>query len=557
MKMPVVVKICHTGWQIVVFKPGVFSISLPRLTPFCVRRARLERWLAVHANVPVRLVIAPAGSGKTTLLLKYASGDYGSVKYCSLPRDCSPSVLRERIAAMLDLPSAATSCEALVDGMLRNDAQSVELILDDIDRASADALVELCRVVQCSPEHVTFVFAGCSRESIDVKRWVAEGLAVLCDARRLAFDYDDITMLADICGVPYTELDARRLLDDTDGWAVATSNAVRAAAADSRSLHNAYQLWRSESGSVFDEFVHAELERASTEDRTLVQELLAGATCSDTARLRQLESRGLFIFDVGEIPRLYRALRSPRQPRRQAEAAPTAPQMHVRMFRTFDAQIDGHAIPWIRRREQQILKYLLLKPNGNASRSELASIFWPEADRHQATQSLRTACSNIRKAFASVVGYGSVDLYFHTHPEMHVDLSNVVCDVRRFLAHADDGDAAHRRGDHTTAASHYRAADELYTGRLLEFESQEAWYAPHAQALHDRHLLALERLSEEAARREDTASTLRYAQRLLESVPEHPSAHRLIAKLRLSASATAALQHQRAGSPAFAAANVR
>lgn len=511
-----------------VFKPGVFSISLPRLTPFCVRRARLERWLAVHAHVPVRLVIAPAGSGKTTLLLKYASGVYGSVKYCSLPRDCPPSALRERLAAMLDLPNAAGSYEALVDGMLRNDAQAVELIVDDIDRASPEALVELCRIVQGSPEHVTFVFAGCSRESIDVKRWVAEGLAVLCDARRLAFDYDDITMLADICGVPYTETDVRRLLDDTDGWAVATSNAVRAAAADSRTLRDAYRLWRSENGNVFDEFVHAELERASAEDRTLVQELLAGATCSDVARLRQLESRGLFIFDVGEIPRLYRALRSARQRRHAgAEVAPPAPQMHVRMFRTFEATIDGHPIPWLRRREQQIVKYLLLKPNGSATRTELASIFWPEADRHQATQSLRTACSNIRKAFASVVGYGSVDRYFHTHPEMHVDLSNVVCDVRRFLAHAIDGDSAYQRGDNATAASHYRAADDLYTGRLLEFEPQEPWYASHAQAIAERHVLALERLSEDAARRDDANGARSYAQRLLESEPEHALALRL------------------------------
>ena len=499
-------------------------------------------------------MIAPAGSGKTTLLLKYAAGDYGTVKYCSLPADCSPSTLRERFAAMLELPSSAGSYEALVDGMLRNDATPVELIVDDIDRASADALFELCRIVQGSPDHITFVFAGCSRESLDVKRWVAEGLAVLCDARRLAFDYDDITMLADICAVPYTDLDVRRLLDDTDGWAVAASNAIRAAAADSRSLHGAYQIWRNESGNVFDDFVRAELEHAAHEDRTLITELLAGSTCSDVARLRQLESRGLFVFDTGEMPRLYRALRPQATRRTQTEASRSTPQMHVRMFRTFEAQIDGHSIPWIRRREQQIVKYLLLKPTGSATRTELASIFWPDADRHQATQSLRTACSNIRKAFASVVGYGSVDLYFRTHPEMHIDVSNVVCDVRRFLAHATDGDRTYERGDRTAAASHYRAADEIYTGRLLEFESQEAWYAANAQTLHERHITALERLSEEAVQRADALAAVGYAQRVLELEPEHSMALRVVAKAHLSASATAVLQNQRKPETKLAAA---
>jgi DNA-binding SARP family transcriptional activator len=495
--------------------------------------------------VPVRLLIAPAGSGKTTLLLKYASGDRGNVRYCTLPQACTPQGLRDRLAAMLNLPSAAASYEAMVDGMIRNDRSAVELIVDDIEKASPEALTELCRIVQGSPDHVTFIFAGCSRETVDVKRWVASGLAVLCDARRLAFDYADTAMLAEICGVPYTELDVRRLVNDTDGWAVATSSAIRCAAADSRSLERAYEHWRTQCGSVFDEFVHAELEFASREDRALIAELLAGSTCTDAARMRQLESRGLFVFDIGDVPRLYRALRP--QHRQHAQPAPetAAPQMHVRMFRSFEAQIDGRAIPWVRRRDQQILKYLLLKPSGTATRAELASVFWPDADHHQATQSMRTACSNIRKAFASVVGYASVDLYFRTHPQMQVDIPNVVCDVRRFVAHVTDGDEAYGRGDLASAAAHYRAADGLYAGRLLEFESQEPWYEQHAQALHDRFTLALERLAEEALERADVAQAIGYAERILESQPDNSTAMRLMARARLTSAADLVIQKQR------------
>jgi DNA-binding SARP family transcriptional activator len=173
------------------------------------------------------------------------------------------------------------------------------------------------------------------------------------------------------------------------------------------------------------------------------------------------------------------------------------------MFGRFEAAIDGRRIEWIRRREAQLFKYLLLKPNGGATRAELRSVFWPEGDYHLATQSLRTASSNIRKALAAIVGYANVDRYFSSRGDIAVNLERAVVDVRRFAAHVTDGDAEYERGNDSEALAHYRAAESLYGGDLLSGEYPEAWYAPRTEMYKVMYGRVLERLGknhEEAGR---------------------------------------------------------
>jgi DNA-binding SARP family transcriptional activator len=219
------------------------------------------------------------------------------------------------------------------------------------------------------------------------------------------------------------------------------------------------------------------------------------------------------------------------RPAPAASPAPFTPPLMVSMFRSFEARIEGRDIPWVRRRDQQIIKYLLLKQNGTATRAELASVFWADTDRHLATQSVRTACSTIRKAFAAIVGPANVDLYFRTAPDIQIDLSNVVCDVRRFCAHMNDADADFERGNVQDAAMHYRAAEKLYAGRLLDFEGPEPWIVQHAVNLHDRFIQALERLGTLALEHEEIATATQYANRVQAVAPEHPAVNRLFEKL--------------------------
>jgi DNA-binding SARP family transcriptional activator len=476
----------------------------------------LERWLEAYAQYPVRFIIAPSGSGKTSLILKYCAQPDRNTVYQSVPDGADAQWVRRTLGKAL-AASAAERCE---------------IIVDDIDNGSGEALAELERIVETAPENVTLIYVSRSRECMDVRRLVARGVAALCDARRLAFDAEDAGTLAEACGVQATDLELRRLIDDTDGWALAVSSAIRTAGAENETLDRAYQLWRTHSHTLLRELAQAEVRRAPEALQRAFWELYEGCAV-DLAQLRELELRGLFVLDDGnDVLRIYRGIRrSPLQIASPASRAAVTPPLMVHMFRSFEARIDGREIPWVRRRDQQIVKYLLLKPNGAASRTELASVFWKDTDRHLATQSVRTACSTIRKAFASIVGPSNVELYFRTAPEIQIDFKNVVCDVRRFLAHVNDGDADFERGDVTDAAMHYRAAEKLYAGALLEFDAPEPWISAHSGALSDRFMQVLERLGTLAVEREEMTAAKQYVRRAQAVAPEHPAFARLLARL--------------------------
>lgn len=471
--------------------------------------------MQAYAQYPVRLLIAPGGSGKTSLLLKYCSASERETLYYSLPEGCSAQAVR----SMLAEPLAASP------------AQCREIVVDEMDNACPDGITELMRLVEEAPENITLIYAARSREAVDARRLIARGVAVLCDARRMGFDVEEAATLAEACGAPAGDLELRRLIADTDGWALAVSSAIRTAAAERETMERAYQLWRSQSQSFLYDFAAASLERAPLDLRQAFWDLWSGENL-DAARLRDLEARGLFVIGDGSgALRLYRALRQTAVKAEGASPSTFVPPLMVKMFRSFEARIENREIPWVRRRDQQIVKYLLLKPGGVATRAELASVFWSDTDRHLATQSVRTACSTIRKAFATIVGPANVDLYFRTSPDVQIDLRNVVCDAHRFSAHVSDADAEYERGNMQDAAMHYRAAEKLYAGRLLDFEGPEPWIVPHANELQDRCVQALERLGTLAMEREEISAALQYSARAQSLAPEHPGAQRLYAAL--------------------------
>ncbi len=518
--------------------------TLPRVAPSTVRRSRLERWLACHAGVPLRLVVAPAGSGKTTLLLKYLPNSAIDAAYCALPQMCSPQALYQCIADALCLQSVPASYDDMIAALRSGVSAPTELAIDDVDNAGPPAAAQLRRLVEDAPESLTFIYASRSRGAIDAKTWIARGLSVLCDHRRLAFDPAETEMLAETCGVACTHLEIGRLLEESDGWAIVVSGAVRAAAEDSRSLSDAYEHWRSRYGQLFTEFIAADLERAPEEDRALVRSLIAGASIDDRDRLARLETQGLFVVADDDGYRPYRPIRQLRGRARLSPSARLSPLI-VRMFGRFVSEIDGQDVGWIRRRDQQFIKYLLLKPTASATRAELASVFWPEADRQLAAQSVRTACSNIRKAIAAQVGYACVDLYFRADPDVSLDLTNVVADVRRFSAHVADGDASFDRGDLQEAAVHYRAAEELYAGRLLDGDVPEAWFSSDAELLEERFAIVLERLAQTAFDQGDMKSAAEYAFRVQKVRPDAGGLIKMLGRLAPQYQASSLDEHRR------------
>lgn len=468
---------------------------LPRISTSLVRRTQLERWLSTHSKLPVRLLIAPPGAGKTTLLLRYAAASETNVVYCSLPPNATEKHLRAQLAGAFGFKRVPASMGELIAALGELRPIAYEIAIDDIDRIQIADTEALSLLVERAPENISLVFAGRSREAMDVRGWVLRGIAELCDARRMAFDVEETLALAEVCGAAVTSLEARRLVAETDGWAVAIGGTMRTAAAENLSLMDAYARWLREYAPLLRDFIGSRLEAAIPEDREAVLALLNGESRIDQGRLRRLESRGLFAINDNGSARMYRPLMhlAP-SPVRSAETF-VVPPMELRLFRRFTASIDGREIPWVRRRDQQIVKYLLLKPSGAASREELASVFWANTDRHLATQSVRTVCSNIRKAIAAVVGYSMVDQYFRTEPHVQIELRNITCDYHRFLSHLNDGDHAFESGEMADAERHYLAAEGMYAGRLLD-DTIETWAESCAQLTDERYARLLERLAE-------------------------------------------------------------
>jgi hypothetical protein len=489
--------------------------TLPRLPPTVIQRARISAWLTRHAELPLRFLCGPAGAGKTTAIVTYLASRETMRAYVALEPDETLDVLRERLANALAIGYLPASFDALLAAIAT--FAPCEIAIDDIDRATSEALEELAELVAHAPAGISFVYGARSRNAINVRRFVARGLAATLDGSALAFSADDIVQLADAHGLAAPPAEVAKLLDETEGWPLVASWAIRESAERGSSLTDAYERWRRSHGRTFREFVDDELRTAGPEYRaTFLTALRAPAKTDVRMHLATLEARGLFVNYANETYRLYRVARqcdvnvlaSPTR-----VAAESLPLLVVRMFGRFEAEFNGRPIEWIRRREAQLFKYLLLKPNGTAPRAELIATFWPDADPQLATQSLRTASSNIRKAIAAIVGMHNVERYFFTRGDIGVDLERAVIDVRRFTAHVSDGDAERERGRLQEAFAHYRAAEALYSGELLSGDYPEPWYAARAAMYAALYAGVLERIAEIHAENGRERFATEYAQR--------------------------------------------
>jgi hypothetical protein len=471
---------------------------LPRLAPSVVPRSRISSWLERNAGMPLRLLAAPSGAGKTSALTTYLAASPRRSAYVAMHDDDTPEQLRERLALALEIGYVPASFPALLAALATK--APCDIAIDDADRATPETVEELLALVAEAPAGVGLLFAVRSRAAFEAGRFLARGLAALLDDNHLAFDADDIARLCESLGIEYDPADVSRLLEETEGWPIVCNWMLRDAAETRSGLAGAYERWRRGNGRHFADYLDDELKRAGESLRTCFRASLNGTGSSEEREhLALLESRGLFVRHAAGAFRPYRVARQ-----FDIEAIPAASTLApeptallvVRMFGRFEASIGGRRIEWIRRREAQIFKYLLLKADGVASRNELRDLFWSDANAHLADQSIRTASSNIRKAIAAIVGYGNVDRYFTSQGAMAVNLEHAVIDVRRFTAHVADGDTEYEAGRTQEALAHYRAAEALYGGELLSGEYPEPWYAPRAAMFTALHAGLLERLAE-------------------------------------------------------------
>ncbi len=485
---------------------------LPRLAQPVVGRERISRWFKLHADLPLRYLVGTLGTGKTTALVTYleALGETGA--YIALRSDESLQSFRGRLAGAFGIDYVPASFESLVAALATIAPRQIGL--DDLYRATPETLEEIGELASSAPAGISFICAARSRTALDAPRFIASGLGAMIDGPQLAFEAEDIARLAALANVRASADQVEELRAQTEGWPLIASWAIRDAAKNRRSLADAYEHWRRDNARHFHELMDDELRSAGEAYRRAFRSALRGVGSPEQdERLRALEARGLFAYYADGTYRLYRVARQFDLAALSLRSEPEPVKLlAVRMFGRFEVEIGGRPVEWIRRREAQIFKYLLLKPGGAATREELLDIFWPDTVGH-AMQSLRTASSNIRKALAAVVGNANVDRYYSSRGDISVNLENAAIDVRRFTAHVADGDAERERGHVQEALAHYRAAEALYSGELLLGEYPEPWYAARTEMYRSLYVAVLERIGEylyDAGRRNEAQE---YAER--------------------------------------------
>ncbi|HEY1429256.1 MAG TPA: hypothetical protein VGF18_06760, partial [Candidatus Tumulicola sp.] len=384
----------------------------------------MDEWLGRFSSAPVRLLVAPPGFGKTTALVSYLRHSATTGYYCSLMSGTTAAGVRGGIARAMGADGAFASHAELLEALAA--AAPLELALDLEGIPDGTGLSEINHLINDAPEGVTLLIASRSRAALDAGRLVTRGMAVLCDFERLAFDATEVAQLARACGITFAHGDIPRLIERTDGWAQVVCGAIRAAAEDGCNLGAAYDNWRKRRGHLFNEFITTALGDASETNAVYVRKLMSGHGYEDEREsLQKLEREGLFVVHCDNEYRPLRPLARLESHHFAQPRAEAVKPLKVQMLGWFRAEIDGREIKWVRRRDQQIFKYLALKPNGSATRSELGEVFWPGGEKQLVSQCLRTACSNIRKAIARVVGFNAVDSYFLVNGDIGIDMSNV------------------------------------------------------------------------------------------------------------------------------------
>ncbi|GAC1389328.1 MAG: hypothetical protein NVSMB31_05150 [Vulcanimicrobiaceae bacterium] len=476
---------------------------LPRLAQ-TISRPRIALWLARHTKTPLRLLIAPMGSGKTTAVVSYLRQRGVPFAYCAVSPQFTIDSFSADLASSLgfDQPADYASLKRSLD-----QAGHVQIAVENIDMASPPLRDWLARLVEEAGDNVAFIYTSRSWNAVDVQRLAAQGVAAVLDDRMLAFQREEVGSLCEMLGVPFTVDEAAELCDDTEGWPILTAGVIREAFEHGRTLAHAYDLWRNAQTHLFRQYLESCVEQVDGAALEAWDHFIANGKLFSESGAEQLRRAGLPVrrdlhgtyFPYRTVEQLFNS----RVAVASIQSKKSQPLV-VRVLGDFEAVIGAEPVKWIRRRDQQIFLYLLLKDSGNATRAELCEQFWPDVEPELRSASLRVACSNIRRAIANLAGSAGVENYFRSDGDIAVNFEHITLDARRFRSHVSDGDEHEARGNHQEALAHYRMAESLYAGRIGWCSNAEDWVQAHADLSESldpgvlRRLVAMHRRAEDA-----------------------------------------------------------
>ena len=419
-------------------------------------------------------MVAPCGAGKTTAAVLYARTAAHGVRYFRVPSGGSVEAFFAACGQALGL--TVSSLDAFI-GALGSECR--EIIVDDVDVADPKLREILVRLPDELPHDVTAIYLGQERGVVDVMRGVTAGTIACCDAASFTFGAAEITALCAALGVEAAPGDVKALIAATDGWAFAVTGSVRLTAANGQPLAVAFAPWFEQHRGLLAEIAERSLAALVPEDRAAAKRMYAGEAIDSemSARLRDAGLPGATV--AGDL-RPYRpialAFRRSTVPVEPVEIrAGMVPRAAIELFGETEMTIAGRRVEWLRRRDRQIVELLALRPAGRAARADVIATFWPRSNPQLASQSLRTACSTIRRAIARCVGYDRVGQYFSTDRELRLNFANVETTARRFDELLRTADEAAACGDAATARERFLAAVRLHRAPLLDDEGDAPW----------------------------------------------------------------------------------
>jgi hypothetical protein len=483
--------------------------------PTQVAAPRALHWLAEHADVGVRFIVAPPGFGKSTLLDAYVGHPERRCVRLNLDAATPPTDLTTIVArAVADAP--------------------LEIVLDDAHRANAQTLTTLRALVAAPQGAVRFIIASQRRDILDVGTLFARGRVAVCDQSVLALDAADARALFEARALDAAPDALARLVARCDGWPPAITGTIRELTRLPQPIDAAYEAWRRRWSVPAIDLVTTLLDGVPSAEGAAAHRHFAAGTTLDQQTLATLHRCGFFVRHDGGTFALMRwvdDLYAPAHPTRADE-----PLLDVTLFGRFRASLGGVPIAWARRRDAQIVKYLLLSADGSATRSELASVFWPHTARPLALQNLRTACSTMRRAIGNVVGMQRVDRYMIAGDRLVLNRSAIACDVERFRRHIAMADADDVAGARDAAIDHLRSAERLYGSGLFAGDVSEPMFAAHTAELAAAYARVLARLSDALIERGSPALAREYAAKALKlnRFPSHANGPQI--HLRFAAS---------------------
>lgn len=259
--------------------------AIPQLPATFVPRERVRRRLAdLAAGYPVTLVCAPAGYGKTLLLADWVAATGTADKiWVSLDADDNTTdrfwtAVVSAVHARGGTPGPAAPGRADTPAFLAEVVDALAglpdpayLVLDDVHEISGEQTLHgIATLIQHQPDNLRIVLSTRADPPLPLARLRLQSRLAELRMDELRVSHEDTAELMRLAGVPLTDDQVRRLVEQTAGWAAGLRLAARSLleVAD----HDAFlEQFASNDRAVADFLVSEVLTRLPAPTRDLLQ----------------------------------------------------------------------------------------------------------------------------------------------------------------------------------------------------------------------------------------------------------------------------------------------